>query len=882
MGTNSRDFPHSGKNIGRFRPPSGVHSASVRAMRFHNSIAYSLFITFLNEIWTRTASNHRFSPLGIRFGTIFVPNETLRIGTDSTDCAAPHHRRDIPRTVCMVPVPKKRISELSMTIGRQKILCMAGFGLILIFLVVSLALLPDTGQGNEGILTAAILITGLTGLFIIAVIYRNLEHQIQPYTKMHDTLILHDLQQMQEIIDGISSGNISRQIALQSKPLPATDNPLLQKPVEIINAILRSLTVIFNAINDITFDPCRRLCYIGADSFLEGRKCGELMGNILNGKGRVLIGSGKHAGLRLRQLGFESVIKERFPQITIADVFETQESPIFCTENLKAMLKEHRAISGVYICDGATPAAAADVVKSLKKDGQIKIIGHDLSETKIEHIKQGTIHTVLTQNPLAQGHDALIHLYNHIVDGWQPHSPRLLTTMGVVTAGNVDQAWRIQSGDFEEGEEGADELARIGHQFPHEKPIRLLMLHPMDTSFWPIVQRGIDLAIERFEKINVSVDVVTPELSDETPFYNVDLYGPCLASAKENGYDGVVTVVPDKEMIPLINDLVESGIPVVTFNSEPASLRALIYTIVTQARQLQDISQMMQKETEQVSSATSEINKAMNAITQRLGKQADYITTTSRSMESLLDYIQQIDEEAKTSAAAAAATVDAVKDGTSAMGTTLKTMDSMEKSVLSTWHTVERLSHYSVSIDEVLAFISDIASQVKMLAINATLQVAHSDQGQEGFKVIVNEIRQLADNTTQAAAGINKLVTDLKDGITYVKQIMSEGLETIKGSANLASDALSGFTSLNEMVSDEKKRMDKIARSIKNVVVSTELVDNNINKVADIAEQNSQSISQTYDASRDISDRFSEINEIARNLNQMAQSELDLLAKFDL
>ncbi|MBN2416205.1 substrate-binding domain-containing protein [bacterium] len=766
-----------------------------------------------------------------------------------------------------------------MSIGRQKILCIAGFGLILVFLVVSLTLLPDTGTATGLVLAAAVLITGFTGLFVIAVIYRNLEHQVHPYAHMHDTLILHDLKQMQEIIDGISTGHISRQISLNSRPLPPTDNPLLQKPVEILNATLRSLSIIFSAINDITFDPCRRLCYIGADSFLEGRKCGEIMGELLNGRGRVLIGSGRHVGTRLRQLGFESVIKEAFPQISIVDVFETQESHIFCTENLKAALKEHNTVNGVYICEGATPVAAAEVLMDLNKTGQVKLIGHDLTEDTMRLIKNGAIQVTLTQNPLAQGHDALIHLYNHIVDKWQPYSPRLLTAMEVVTADNVDKAWRIQSGDFTEG---GDELARIGHQFPHEHPIKLLMLGRRDNPFWATVQHGVDLAVERFEKINVTVDIVTPTVTEETPFYDIDLYGPYLTSAREKGYDGVVTIVPDKQMIPLINELVDAGIPVITYNIEPASLRALIHTIVTQARKLQDISQMMQKETELVSGATSEINKAMNAITQRLSKQSEYIDTTTRSMESLIDYIQQIDEEAKASAAAAAATVDAVQDGTSAMSTTLKTMDTMEKSVLSTWHTVERLSHYSVSIDEVMAFIGDIASQVKMLAINATLQVTHADQGQEGFKVIVNEIRQLADNTTQAAAGINKLVTDLKDGITYVKQIMAEGLETIKGSANLANDALSGFSSLNDMVSEEKKRMDKIARSIRNIVISTELADNNVNKVADISKENSRSIAQTYDATRDISDRFSEINEIARNLNQMAQSELDLLAKFDL
>ena len=52
----------------------------------------------------------------------------------------------------------------------------------------------------------------------------------------------------------------------------------------------------FNALTDV---PCKRLCYVGADSFLEGQRCGEVMGELLGGKGQVLISTGNPHGGRL-------------------------------------------------------------------------------------------------------------------------------------------------------------------------------------------------------------------------------------------------------------------------------------------------------------------------------------------------------------------------------------------------------------------------------------------------------------------------------------------------------------------------------------------------------------------------------------------------------
>jgi ribose transport system substrate-binding protein len=149
--------------------------------------------------------------------------------------------------------------------------------------------------------------------------------------------------------------------------------------------------------------------FIATDNYKGGVLAAQRMGEILNGKGKIVViryapGS---ASTEKREAGFIDTIGKDFPGIEIVDTkygLDTPETALQATEDL---LTKNTEIDGLFACNESTTTGALRAIESQGRSGKIKMVGFDSDELLINALKSGAIDSLIVQNPYKMGYEGV-------------------------------------------------------------------------------------------------------------------------------------------------------------------------------------------------------------------------------------------------------------------------------------------------------------------------------------------------------------------------------------------------------------------------------------------------------------------------------------------
>ena len=90
------------------------------------------------------------------------------------------------------------------------------------------------------------------------------------------------------------------------------------------------------------------------------------------------------------------------------------------------------------------------------------------------------------------------------------------------------------------------------------------------------------------------------------------------------------------------------------------------------------------------------------------------------------------------------------------------------------------LSENAQQISRVTEFIDEISHQIRILALNASIESAKAGGKGGGFSVIASEIRRLADDTRGSTSEIEALVQDMQEATSTSVMTMEQTVESVK------------------------------------------------------------------------------------------------------
>jgi ABC-type sugar transport system substrate-binding protein/AraC-like DNA-binding protein len=446
-----------------------------------------------------------------------------------------------------------------------------GLGLIVAVQVVGLIAyfqLQQPGYAWGGLLGSLLVALGL-GFFCR-------RHLITPLNNLAETgqFLAADCLALSNALEELGQGDLTTRVIVQSQPVQDCGSPEAGPLVRSLNRSIDHLYGAAERFNVITSEPVRRVCYVGADPYLEGRVCAEVMAQAVGGKGEVAVTLGwfELAPLMSRLQGFESVIDEKYPDIRVVATVETTFDRDRGEAQVRTLLSRYPALVGIYVTDGAIPPGAARAVLDSGGAGRVRVIGHDLVDETVEYLKDGGITAILSQDLFAQGHDSVIHLFNHLVSGWRPYHQRLLTNLRLITCDSLRQA-------------GALDAARKSECLaqplrPAPRPLRIAVQNRDSSGVDYELELGTMAAAAELEAYNATVELIPGGTLSVQPIVN---------AALDRGYDAITVLAANAKDVSCLNRAVEAGIAIATYNSEPLSLRAWVASLADRAQELMDV-----------------------------------------------------------------------------------------------------------------------------------------------------------------------------------------------------------------------------------------------------------------------------------------------------
>jgi ribose transport system substrate-binding protein len=187
------------------------------------------------------------------------------------------------------------------------------------------------------------------------------------------------------------------------------------------------------------------ISFIATDNYVGGRKGGERLAQLLNGKGKVILlryqeGS---ASTMNREKGFLDVLKEKYPDIEVVSSNQyggaTTESAYKASENLLAPLRTADGtltIGGIFCPNESTTFAMLRALQDSGLAGKVKFVGFDSSERLVKGLRDGEIQGLVLQDPINMGYLGVKTIVAHL----QGEKVAKLTDTGseVATPENMD------------------------------------------------------------------------------------------------------------------------------------------------------------------------------------------------------------------------------------------------------------------------------------------------------------------------------------------------------------------------------------------------------------------------------------------------------------
>jgi len=262
-----------------------------------------------------------------------------------------------------------------------------------------------------------------------------------------------------------------------------------------------------------------------------------------------------------------------------------------------------------------------------------------------------------------------------------------------------------------------------------------------------------------------------------------------------------------------------------------------------------------------ISTTATQLSSTADEHERTASNQASAVNETVTTISELNISARQSTEKADEAVSSANQALQVAGEGQQFVEQTLQGMDEIKEKSNSISEQIFNLSEQTSQIGIITRLVTDIASETKMLALNASVEATHAGEHGKGFAVVASEIRKLADQSKKSAERINNLVDMIQKTTNTTTMVAEQGVISVDKGGELSREVSTSFMGIIDVVNDSYTNMQQIALNNRQQSDATTQISEAMGTINAGARETSSGISQTRTS-------LHSLNDIAQKLRQ--------------
>ncbi|MEI8633955.1 methyl-accepting chemotaxis protein [Vibrio sp. PP-XX7] len=275
-------------------------------------------------------------------------------------------------------------------------------------------------------------------------------------------------------------------------------------------------------------------------------------------------------------------------------------------------------------------------------------------------------------------------------------------------------------------------------------------------------------------------------------------------------------------------------------------------SLVNLSRQLNRLIKNSHSISENVSSASQELNVVMSETQSNANHELEQVEQISTAINELSSTSQEVSHKAGLAEEDAKQAQANVTSGQEVLEENIQLTNHIHSSVTDAATIVDELRQFAIEIGTVTEVITTISEQTNLLALNAAIEAARAGEQGRGFAVVADEVRNLASKTQASTVKIQEIIEKLQSQSNKANQTMIENVELIEESVKLADQIKASFEDISTSVRSISELNTLVASAAQQQYVVTEDISKIATEAYDLVNQNVTAVSQTLQASTEL------------------------------